>query len=212
MRKPKQKPAGKWVFVPQKDMTPEEIQQQLEDDVDSHLQMQASFGLDMEARWGLVRQREDFLPGKNKVPEGGAWILIKDPPNTEYTVPPMSVWFAEPWPHREERLSTHRVKILTPKGELGIYPREYSLIEDPGKYYEFIGQGMEIKFFGNEEGVPKDKLFYLRSRGISKAEALSLLIGSIKAHGVLWIEATRETVSSFGMDFPPDERNATLAI
>ena len=92
--------------------------------------------------------------------------------------------------------SSHRVKVMTPKGELGLFPREYSYIKEPQKYYEFIGDGMEMKFFGNEEGVPKDKLFYLRSRGISKKDALCMLIAEIKCHGVMWIEAARERLAT----------------
>ena len=131
------------------------------DEVLEGLQLQAMMG-SPDNPFAAMEQFQDYFPGRNKVPDGGGWILVKTPPPTEYTVPPLSIWFAEPWPMDNERHSTHRVKILTPKGELGLFPREYSLIEDPAKYYEFVGQGMEIHFFGNEEGVPKDALFYLR--------------------------------------------------
>lgn len=208
MRTPKQKAGGKWVFVADESLTPEERHKQLEDDVDEMLNVAPN---DFGVRCSLVRERENYLPGKNKVPDDGAWILVKDSPPMQYTVPPMSIWFATPWPMTNDRLDTHRVKIITPQGELGVFPREYSLLEHPEKYYEFVGDGMEVKFFGNEEGVPRDKLFYLRSRGISKKDALVMLVGNIKAHGVLWIETTREVVACFGMEFPPDTRNATLA-
>jgi hypothetical protein len=137
---------------------------------------------------------------------------VKRPPFTEYTVPPFSFWFAEPWPHKNERHCSHRVKIITPKGELGLYPREYVIVKDIAKYYEFLGSGMEMKFFGNDDGVPKDKLFYMRSRGIAKRDAIALLIGSIKAHGVCWIETTREIAETFcrDNDFPSEERLATV--
>lgn len=167
-------------------------------------------GADMRSRFAAVESFQDYFPGTNKVPDEGGWILVKDSLPTEYTVTPLSIWFAEPWPISGERHCSHRVKIMTPKGEIGLFPREYTLIADPGKYYEFIGNGMEIKFFGNEEGVPRDKLFYLRSRGIAKQDALALLIGSIKAHGVLWIESSREVAEVFGKKWPSDERNATL--
>ena len=212
MRKPRQKSGGVWKFVPDTDRDPAEVQRELKEEVDEMLITRASLCPDFHSRLGVVKERENYLPGKNKVPEDGAWILVKDPPATEYTVPPMSIWFATPWPMQDVRLEPHRVKIVTPRGDLGIYPCEYSMIEHPEKYFEFVGDGMEAKFFGNEEGIPRDKLFYLRSRGISKRDAMVMLIGEIKAHGVLWIESTRETVACFNMEFPDDKRNATLAI
>ena len=157
-----------------------------------------------------MEEYQNYFPGKNQVPDGGAWILVKDSPPTEYTVSPFSIWFAEPWPMENERHCSHRVKIITPKGELGLYPREYSLIEDTSKYYEFIGDGFEIKFFGAEDGVPKDKLFYLRSRGIGKKDALAMLMGEIKAHGVLWMEANKEVCAAFGKEWPDESRLATV--
>lgn len=195
------------------DMTPGELAEREAErmrEVGDGLTMFA--GADMQMRFAAVEQFTDYFPGSNKVSEEGDWILIKNPPSCEYTVPPLSIWFATPWPIQNERHCSHRVKILTPRGELGVFPREYSKINDPGKYFEFIGDGMEIKFFGNEEGVPKDQLFYIRSRGVSKKDALALLIGNIKAHGVMWIEATKDVAASFGMEFPADHRNATLAI
>lgn len=169
-----------------------------------------SIGWSPEHPFAAADQFLDYFPGSNKVPDGGAWILVKTPPFTQFTVPPLSIWFAEPWPIEHERHCSHRVRIITPKGELGLFPREYSLITDPAKYYEFVGSGMEIKFFGNDEGVPKDKLFYLRSRGISKKDALCMLIAEIKAHGVMWIETNREVAEHFCREFPDESRLATL--
>ncbi len=163
--------------------------------------------------FAAVEQFNDYFPGENMVPEGGAWIMVKTPPSCEYTVTPLSFWFAEPWPIQGERHCSHRVKIITPRGELGFFPREYSLIKDPGKFYEFVGQGITPKFFGNdnEEGIPRDKLFYLRSRGISKADAITMLVGSVTAHSVLWLETSREVCEQMGFtDWPADSRNACL--
>lgn len=191
------KAKGKWVFVPETSMTPEELE------AEKHRQI-------MGMPFLTAKDYESYFPGANKVPDGGAWILVKEPPPTEYTVPPLSIWFAEPWPMAKSRHDPNRVKIVTPKGELGLFPHEYSLISDPSIYYEFIGEGMEIHFFGNEEGVPKDALFYLRSRGIGKKDALAMLIAEIKVHGVMWIEADEEIQSHFFRTLPPKEKLATL--
>lgn len=204
------------MFVPDKaleDMTPEELAEHEARRMDEVAAMIQPFsGSSMEMRFAAVEEFTNYFPGTNKVSEEGDWVLVKNPPPCEFTVPPLSIWFATPWPQQGERHCSHRVKIVTPRGDLGLYPREYSKVTDPGKYFEFVGEGMEVKFFGNEEGVPKDQLFYLRSRGVSKKDAMTMLIGNIKAHGVLWIESTRETVAQFGMEFPDDKRNATLAI
>lgn len=210
MRKPRSKPGGKWTFVPDKDRTPEEVQADAENFAFGQAGIQSLFSKSFADRCKVVEQVQDYLPGNNKVPEGGAWILIKNSPPTEYTVPPLSIWYAEPWPMGDGNRITYRVKVVTPKGELGVFPREYSLIGDPGKYFQFIGEGMEAKFFGSEEGIPRDKLFYLRSRGISKTDAIIMLIGSIKAHGVMWLESSPEVAEHFGKQFPDAKRLATV--
>lgn len=207
MRKSQRTAKGKWVFVPvSKDVSPEELEREKMDEVSSIV----SLGWSKEHPFAPAEEFTNYFPGDNKVPDGGAWILVKHPPSTEYTVPPLSIWFAEPWPMDNEKHSSHRVKIMTPKGELGLFPREYSLIKEPQKYYEFIGDGMEIHFFGNEEGVPKDALFYLRSRGISKKDALCMLISEVKAHGVMWVESAIEIQKMFCRSLPSRERLATV--
>lgn len=201
--------AGKWVFIPNSDLPPEEQERIKEEEVLNGLAFRHFIG-SKEYPFAAWEEFQNYFPRENKVPDGGGWILIKHPPFTQYTVPPLSIWFAEPWPIPRERHSSHRVKIVTPKGELGLFPREYSLIKEPAKYYEFVGNGMEIHFFGNEEGVPKDALFYLRSRGISKSDALCMLIADIKTHGVMWIETDREIAETFCREFPEESRLATV--
>lgn len=208
MRRRKAKAEGKWVFVPNSSLTPEEQEEIKMEKVMNGLMFHHMGG--SQYPFAGLDEFQNYFPGRNKVPDGGGWILVKRPPLTEYTVPPLSIWFAEPWPMENERYCSHRVKVLTPKGELGLFPMEYSLIDDPAKYYEFVGQGMEIRFFGNEEGVPKDKLFYLRSRGVSKKDALCMLIAEIKAHGVMWIETARDIAECFCREFPDESRLATL--
>lgn len=154
----------------------------------------------------------NYFPGNNEVPKEGAWIMLKTFPPTEFTVTPFSFWFATPWPMQCTRRDPHRVKIVTPRGDIGLFPHEYVRVENPEKYFEFIGDGMEIKFFTNlkEDALPKDKLFYLRSRGIAKKDALAMLIGSIKSHGVFWLETQKEIAMTFCRDWPSEERLATV--
>lgn len=218
-KKPKQKAGGKWVFLPDNANVAPSVRDEYEAqvaneeklyDISTMVNTQIAFNSSMESRFAAIEEFQNYFPGTNKLPPEGAWVLVKNPPFTEYTVPPFSIWFGEPWEHGQERHSSNRIKIVTPRGELGLYPREYSLIEKPEKYYEFIGEGLEVKFFGNEDGVPKEPLFYLRSRGIAKKDALIMLIGQVKAHGVMWIEASREICKTLGKEWPSEERLATI--
>jgi len=206
MRKPRNRAGGKWVFVEDKNRDPAESEEEKMEEV---VQMLTTFR-SKDHPFAAVEQFYDYFPGANKVPDGGAWVLVKNSPPTEYTVPPLSIWFAEPWPMEKERHCSHRVKLVTPRGDLGLFPREYSLIEDPSKYYEFIGADMEIKFFGSDVGIPELPLFYLRSRGIGKKDAITMLVGQIKASGVCWIETREKIAAQLGMQWPSKERNATL--
>lgn len=215
--KTRTKPGYITIQVPDKSLTPEqrdELESQAMDEVASSLGVFPLWKGEDPMQAGICRVKEfsDYFPGANKLPEEGAWIMVTDPPCTEYTVPPLSMWFASPWPQDGHRGHTiHRVKIVTPRGELGLFPREYSHIKDVGEYFPHIGNGeLEIKFFGGIEGVPADALFYLRSRGISKADAITMLLGQIKSHGVCWIQAAPEICAAFGMKWPSEDRLATV--
>lgn len=208
------KKPGKWVFLRDEPITPEEEGAENRELVATMLTLHR----DGRFPFSAIDQFQDYFPEGNKVADGGEWILVKHPPHTEYTVPPLSLWFAEPWPMepattrkaRRTMPMPHRVKIVTPKGTLGLFPREYSVVKNPEKYYEFIGEGMEIKFFGGDlSGVPEPKLFYLQSRGVSKRDALAMLIGHIKAHGICWIETKRKIAEEFVRDWPDQTRLAT---
>lgn len=205
MKKPRRRKGGQWVFVPDEDIPEEERHLQRMDEVVQML----SLGWTADNPFAAVDQFHDYFPGENVVPEGGAWILVKDSPPTEFTLRPFSIWFAEPWPMENDRWGCNRVKVMTPRGELGLFPREFSVVKDPAKYYEFLGQGITIHFFGKEEGVPKDALFYLRSRGISKRDALCMLISEIKAPCVLWLETDPKIAATFGREQPEESRIAT---
>lgn len=153
-----------------------------------------------------------YLPGVNKLDEDGNWILVTKPPHAEYTVPPLSIWFAVPWPMEGTAgRRVHRVRITTPRGTLGLFPHEYSRINDMSKYTECLGDGIEIKFFGGVEGINPDALFYIRSRGISKRDAIIMLLGQIKAEAVCWLETDPGVYEYFGYEPIAPERLATVS-
>jgi hypothetical protein len=216
-RKPraKQKQKGKWLFVPDEPLTPEQQRTEDEETVWNIIGSPLAVNDDFPARCAAVEQFHDYFPDENEVPEQGAWVLVKTSPNTPYTVTPLSIWFAQPWPMESPsgRPVPKRVKILTPRGELGLFPREYSIVHNPAKYFEFVGNGMSIHFFSGDStgGVPELPLFYLRSRGISKADAIALLIGQIKTPGVCWMETDKNVAQTFvhDKDWPSDDRLAT---
>lgn len=215
---------GRWetkrVFVRHAGVTDEQEARALEEEKMNQVTEMLGLGSllapagDARQRFAAAESFQDYFPGRNKVPDEGGWVMVKMSPPCEYTVPPMSFWFAEPWPIVNERFCSHRVKIITPKGELGMFPREYALVDNPEKYYEFIGQGIDIKFFGGSSAeMPEElraKLFYIRSRGVGKSEALAMLIGSIKLHGVMWLEAAPELAACFGMEWPAQNKLATV--
>lgn len=178
---------GNWVFVPE---DAEEAAERDREEVQTRL-----FGLhqmDFPARCKALDQYYDYFPedgGMAAVPDGGAWVLVKNPPHTEYTVPPLSFWFAEPWPMLGGGPQPKRVKVVTQQGGLGLFPSEFVVVKDFERWFEFVGAGIEARFFGGPTaGVPEAQLHYLRSRGIAKRDAIVMLVGSIRAHGVLWLE------------------------
>jgi hypothetical protein len=216
MGRPRQKVGGKWVFVPDRERDPKEVREEQENQVATMLAIGSSLGSGRHP-FAAFDQFRDYFPDDNAVPEGGSWILVKKPPlNIEYTVPPLSLWFAEPWlMEGNGHMKPFRVKVMTPRGELGLFPHEYTLIDEVEKFYEFFGQGMTVNFFGGDTaGVPEPALFYLRSRGIDKADAIKLLIGSVKAPGVLWVETDRDIAKAFVHDheWPDEDRLATRPV
>jgi hypothetical protein len=216
-RRPRKKVGGKWVFVPDETKTPEQIQQEKEHWVVNTLGSSLFLNDDSREttlrRFAVVDQMRDYFPGDQQVPEGGAWVLVKRDTGCQYTMPLLSVWFAEPWPMESNAVVVpFRAKILTPRGELGIFPREYSIVPDPQKFYEYFGKGVKIRFFGGDTaGIPEDKLFYIRSRGVSKADAIALLLGNIKSPGICWIETDHKVAKTFYRpdEFPHPSRLAT---
>lgn len=148
---------------------------------------------------------EDFAKA---MPEDGAWIAVAHPPVTEYTVPPMSIWFATPWPCDCGDICgvrPKRVKIITPKGSLGIWPREYFIVKDIKEYVGREADGVYFRQLSGEAIFPTEELFYLQSRGIRRTDACMMLLDRMKGQTFGWFEIAPPYGAYFGEDWPePD--------
>ena len=138
-----------------------------------------------------VMQLEPEEWGK-KVGEEGAWVIVMMPPPTEYTVEPLSIWYAvEDEYSRDDGVRFYRVRILTPDGPLWLWPHEYTILQDlPGLIRE---EGMQVHYLSDQAAVQEDRLFYLRSRGIGKQDALLMLIGDVKEQTFCYFTSPRST-------------------
>jgi hypothetical protein len=142
-----------------------------------------------------------------KLPEDGAWIRVNTPPNTLFTVPPFSMWFAVPDPSDKYK-NLYRARILTPQGSLWVLPCEYCIIPDIGDFVGMDKEGYYMRFIGDDGGFNADQLFYLRSRGVGKKDAELLLIkaGGLKSQTYCWFECHPVYGVAFGKDWPHPDR------
>jgi hypothetical protein len=158
---------------------------------------------------------EDYLPdvGNKWVPDGGQWIQIIYPPFTEYTVEHLSIWFALPVVKKETFDLIHRysdrykVKILTPKGELHLFPHEYNLVSEKtlNSYLNAPdGAGFSVHWLDpRNEFFDADKLLYITSRGIRKSDAYRMLLGEIQSPHVCFMTFHAEYQKMFaGVGIP----------
>jgi hypothetical protein len=139
---------------------------------------------------------EDYFPedyGK-KLPENGSWIMLlcsvdvgnplPDETFENIHVPHLSMWYAMPAVTNFCRqvgpfeMPLTLAVIQTPQGEVRVWPHEYNVVNDLGRYLEFAEEdGLFIHFLHPETGgFDELKLFYLRSRGLSKAQAQRILL------------------------------------
>lgn len=166
---------------------------------------------------------EDFFPedyGK-ALPEDGGWIMLLVSVQCgkqlhggkckRIYVPHLSLWYATPTtcnrglnlphPYRKSVLGEVRQKqavIQTPDGPVHVWPHEYKLI-DINQYLEFCEEdGLEIHYLSDHAAVDQDALFYLRSRGIPKAEAQRMLLGTLKDPHYCWFSFAPEIAAFFG--------------
>jgi hypothetical protein len=154
---------------------------------------------------------EDLFPqdyGKALHPTGN-WIQVQKPPHCEITVPPFSIWFAEPWPTEAGvvcGVHAKRAKIVTPKGTLGLWPHEFSVVEDMTHWIGREDEGVMVRTMNDRPAMDKEQLFYLMSRGITRQRAALMLINQIKDPTFLWIEIAPQYGEYFGREWPTPER------
>lgn len=148
------------------------------------------------------------------IPEEGAWIMIVVPPNTEITVPKLSIWYAMPAIgrlHHEWHIPIKYAVIFTPDGDLRLHAWEYDKV-DIGKYIQMIdGEHLKINFMSFDaivSGIMEEKMFYLRQRGIGTNEAYTMLLGAMQDPNLCWLEFHSAYTECFqGVREPWDIRN-----
>lgn len=135
------------------------------------------------------------------LPEGGGWILVIDPPTAvalDFKVPLLSMWFARPHALNAGRFAgraPYQAIIQTPAGDLHLWPHEFSVVSDPSA---LIGEdGAHLHRLGGEPVLDEDKMFYLRSRGISRHEATLLLFAEINQPNYCYVTFPDEIVEVF---------------
>lgn len=140
------------------------------------------------------------------VPEAGTWIVVQHPPQgTEYTVPPFSIWYAVPWQMDGGEIkgrNIHRVRIQTPCGDLGLFPREYALVNDIKTYIGREKDGVLFHRLSGEGMLPTETLFYMQSRGISRPDACMMLLDQIADPTFGWFEIAPPYGAHFGEEWP----------
>lgn len=132
----------------------------------------------------------------------GAWVFVIDPPVTEqwsrFQVPVLSLWWARPHVLTSGRFGTrmpYQGVIQTPAGDLHLWPHEYTICRDPQR---ILGEdGVQIHALGGDPMLDEDMLFYLRSRGITKEEAVQMLFDQINQQNFCYVTLPREAVDAF---------------
>jgi hypothetical protein len=133
---------------------------------------------------------EDLFPedyGK-LLPEDGGWIIVltevkvgrrvDDQTILHITIPRLSCWFAVPM--IMPRTGLHQAVVQSPEGSVHVFPHEYQTFNIE-KFLEFTDEdGFCIHFLSESSGFNEEALFYLRTSGISKAEAQRMLLPSLK--------------------------------
>lgn len=145
----------------------------------------------------------DNMPDEKQLPDEGAWIQVLMPPHCEITCEPLSIWYAMPafdektWDFMEGELcNRYKVKVLTPIGEFMLFPTEYRIV-DPASIAEYMNslgptndetqEHVVIHWLDpRNEYFDIDRLFYIMSRGVTRADAYKMLMGEVKSQHVCY--------------------------
>lgn len=169
---------------------------------------------------------EDAFPEEYEkdIPDGGSWIMLlqsvtvgqmlDDGKTTKViTVPHLSLWYAMPHisqirvllhnlgikrRREQEYVYLRQAVINTPDGAVHIWPHEYKKV-DINKFLEFCEEdGLFIHYLAEEARVDENALFYLRTRGIGKADAQRMLLGTLQNSNYCYFTFGDEITESFG--------------
>ena len=189
------------------------------------------FEMDKDEAKTVLLQRsdclEDYFPedyGK-KLPDEGGWILmlanvdvakeLNDGKLERIHVPHLSIWYA--MPHATSysvevgpvEMSAMQAIIQTPQGQVHIWPHEYNVVSDISKWLQFTEEeGFFVHFLDPQSaGFDEQKLHYIRSRGISLAQARRWLLPEIKSPFCCYFTLAKE----YAEVFPEWTGSATLA-
>jgi hypothetical protein len=169
------------------------------------------------AQWGECP--EDYFPADygKELPQDGGWIMLLMSVNVgksvgdsvkQITVPHLSIWYATPTKTAHGKkfdgvsMPMHQAIIRTLDGDVHVWPHEYTPV-DLKKYLEFTdGDGLHIRFLHPETGgFDAKKLHYIRSRGISEAEAKRWLLPELNNPNFCYFEFDPEIAETFGKGF-----------
>lgn len=166
-----------------------------------------SAGLMIASTGSLI---DTYMPERDGklIPPEGAWIIVLEEPSTvlqsRFRLPPVSLWRARP--HTLEvggvRVEGHGVSaehfphqavIVTPGGDLHLWPHEYVIVPDPAR---LVGlPGTELHSLGGQPVLDEDHLFYLMSRGVPRHEATLLLFDTITEQNYLYATFSDEVAA-----------------
>lgn len=155
--------------------------------------------LDLDTLYAALPEDSHLLP------ETGAWICVMAEPHVEITVPALSLWFAKPF-YRSRKFQIGgkgsarggrrqwvpwpllRAVLQTPEGELQLLPTEYQrLRRGIGPLLDMVGKGLTMHWLdGHVPDELDEREFYLRSRGFSRRDALTLLLPGLEDQGFVY--------------------------
>lgn len=151
----------------------------------------------------MVYFPEDFGLG---IPKKGCWILVRQSPHAEYTVPVLSMWYAKPHEgHSFRGYPMKLARIITPNGELMLLPQEYVKVTDISKYLEWLDDGVEIHYLSENAKINPDLLFYIQSRGITKQDAILLAINELRDQHYCYFQVDQRYADYFGLQVSDDD-------
>ena len=98
-----------------------------------------------------------------------------------------------------------RVQIAAPAGDLILEPYEWTPCSDVAPFIDAIGREVTLHEYGSAKPDRRlrDQMFYLRSRGISRFDATTLLFGEVRKPNVFWLELAPEITRVFDRDTRP---------